>query len=783
MHLVFELIFLVIVAFSATPIAIGSSPDTRIYLAPSDYLFDSSTVSTGYKFNITVRVDGVVDLVAWEVRMYYYDSIINITRWFEPTWDSDYVFYGKTTFAVPIQPSCAYNHSGPGNGSIQVGAILLPLPPNQTSFSGSGKLCTLEFVVTAIPSKDETLFCFLSINNPGTLLLDTKGAIIPNVTKEDGYYELRARTYTLTITTTSGGTTNPSPGKHSYPMGTLVPVLAIPETNNLFNHWELDGENVGTNNPIEVLMNSNHTLHAIFRLLTYNLTITTTVGGTTDPMPKTYTYVNGTIVSITATSNINYRFEYWVLDGVKAGSDSPIHVPMISNHNLQAVFTQITYQLTIATTIGGTTNPEPNNYTYVNGTVVSVTAIPDANHVFGHWELDGINMGSDNPIDVLMDANHTLLSVFDLRKYTLTITSTVGGTPDPTPGTYNYSIGSSAKVTGVPSLSYSFDYWLLDGEERTENPITVQMDANHTLHAVFTLLIYEIRITVTQGGTTNPSPGNYTYVNGTIVSVTSIPFMGYGFAYWKLNGIDAGSNNPIEILMKSNCSLHAVFNPTLYYLSIYDVERPSGITDPPAGTHIYAAGTTLNVTASPDSGFSFDYWLLDSEERVGNPIKIVMDRNHTLIPCFIDNIPPEIDDPTQEPPRNVMAYQNVTVTVNVIDLGSGVHNVTLWYSVDNGTTWTPLDMTETLMNAYQATIPGYENCTWVRYRIIAYDNNENLAINDHHVYHHTRAYVHVTKFNRSTAFLIGALIIIISGVFLLFVKAMHVRTNVKKVEN
>lgn len=848
-HSVFGFTFLVMVAFGVMPIVIGSSLETRIYLDPSDYIFDSGVISTGYKFNITLRVDEVVDLVAWQVKMYYNDSIINITRWFEPTWDNDYVFYGKTTFAAPIQPDCAYDHVDPSNGSTQVGAILVPLPPNQTSFSGSGKLCIFEFIVTAIPSEDETLSCLLSINNPTTLLLETDGSVILNVTKEDGYYELHVYTYTLTITTTLGGTTDPSPGEYSYSAGTQVSVSAISDTDNFFDHWELDGENAGTINPIEVLMDSNHTLHAIFRSLTYNynLTITTTTGGTTDPIPGNYTYVNGTVVSITATPDINHKFEYWILDGANIGSNNPIDILIDSHHNLQAFFTKIVYQLTVSTTTGGTTDPEPGNYTHTNGTVVSitaisdacyvfdhwkldgvdvgsanpysvliddnhtlhatfiqinytltitafsggttdpapgnytyacgssiqVTAIPDANYVFNHWELDDSNIGSDNPVEILMGANHTVLAVFAIRTYTLTITSTAGGTTDPTSGTYNYPIGSSTDVTAIPSSSYSFNYWLLDGEERMENPITVQMDINHTLHAVFTFLMYELTITITQGGTTVPSPGNYIYASGTIVSVTSVPDTAYEFAYWELDEINVGSDNLIEIFMDSNHSLHAVFNPVLYCLSIYAVERPSGTTNPPAGTHNYVAGTILNVTASSDPGFSFGYWSLDGEKRVENPITIVMEMNHTLIPYFVDDVPPEISALTQEPPENVMAYQNVTVTVKVTDLGTGVRNVTLWFSINNGTTWMPLTMTKINVNTYQATIPGYENRTWVRYRIVAYDNNGNQAINDDHRYY-IQAFMHATKLSRSLVFLIGALIMIISGVFLLFVKAVNV---------
>lgn len=70
--------------------------------------------------------------------------------------------------------------------------------------------------------------------------------------------------YTLTITTTIGGTTNPAPGDHQYPYGTLVGVLATTDVSYDFDHWELDTVNVGSDNPYSVLMDQNHTLHAVF---------------------------------------------------------------------------------------------------------------------------------------------------------------------------------------------------------------------------------------------------------------------------------------------------------------------------------------------------------------------------------------------------------------------------------------------------------------------------------------------------------------------------------------
>jgi len=69
----------------------------------------------------------------------------------------------------------------------------------------------------------------------------------------------------LTIVTTSGGTTDPAPGIHEYVESmTPVPVTAIPDLGYEWESWELDGVNYTNNNPINVIMNTNHTLTAYF---------------------------------------------------------------------------------------------------------------------------------------------------------------------------------------------------------------------------------------------------------------------------------------------------------------------------------------------------------------------------------------------------------------------------------------------------------------------------------------------------------------------------------------
>jgi parallel beta-helix repeat protein len=107
-------------------------------------------------------------------------------------------------------------------------------------------------------------------------------------------------TYILTITTLLRGTTDPSSGTHAYPPGTNVSITATPYSDYGFDHWMLDGVNVGSNNPINVLMDENQTLNAIFAVASYSVTV------------RAYCYNESAEVSVSIT-----------MDGVDTGYTTP----------------------------------------------------------------------------------------------------------------------------------------------------------------------------------------------------------------------------------------------------------------------------------------------------------------------------------------------------------------------------------------------------------------------------------------------------------------------------
>jgi len=73
----------------------------------------------------------------------------------------------------------------------------------------------------------------------------------------------------------------------------------------------------------------------------------------------------------------------------------------------------------------------------------------------------------------------------ELKPGYLTIDAATGGTTDPSPGTYVYDEETTVEVTAIPDSGYTFDYWVLDGATKYDNPITVTMNSDHDLTAYF----------------------------------------------------------------------------------------------------------------------------------------------------------------------------------------------------------------------------------------------------------------------------------------------------------
>ena len=213
--------------------------------------------------------------------------------------------------------------------------------------------------------------------------------------------------FILTISASSGGTTNPASDTYNCYEGMEVTISALPDSGYAFSGWS--GDVSGTENPLTVVMDKDKSITANF-IRQYNLTIAAGKGGTTYPLPGSYVYRVITEVNITAIPEPDYRFSGWTGDALQGHeNDNPLVLSMDKDKSITANFVR-TYRLTIITGKGGTSEPAPGTYSYDSGTIVTIKAIPESGYQFSGWSVDA--SGKDNPITVTIDKDKSILAAF-----------------------------------------------------------------------------------------------------------------------------------------------------------------------------------------------------------------------------------------------------------------------------------------------------------------------------------------------------------------------------------
>ena len=156
----------------------------------------------------------------------------------------------------------------------------------------------------------------------------------------------------------------------------------------------------------------------------YDLTVGAVNGTVT---PSSGPQPEGAVVSLTAIPNSGYQFSNW--SGDLSGTQNPKSVTMDSDKNVVANFTEIqTVSYTLITTVSGSGTVSPaSGQVYPEGTVVPLTATPDAGWTFENWSGDisgtnsstSITMNSDKQVtatfveNIIPDVTDVLIPVED----------------------------------------------------------------------------------------------------------------------------------------------------------------------------------------------------------------------------------------------------------------------------------------------------------------------------------------------------------------------------------
>ena len=508
-----------------------------------------------------------------------------------------------------------------------------------------------------------------------------------NLTNDPGqqivwsYSATSSGTYDLTFRYTRKATMNPSV---DITVNGSTQILSLPVTSsNQFTTATLNATlNSGANTIILETNEDNESADIDWIEITAvggppQYTVSTTANGS-GSVAGGGTYDEGTVISLTATPDTGHQFDGW--SGDASGTNNPLTVTVDADKAITGNFSLIPVTYNLTTTVVGSGSVSPASGTFDEGTVVSLTATPDAGFSFSGWSGDAT--GSTNPLSVTMDSDKNITATFtstggggdEVHNFTESGTSSsfysISGNLSTTKGTVIYQgltltqclkIESSTLITftttqaGDLTLVFNDGYnggINVDGTSHSASSgilvLTLQAGSHNITKDNVANLFYmslsygnpptQYTVTTSTNGNGAVSGGG-TYNEGTVISLVATPDSGYQFDNW--TGDATGSSNPLSVTVDANKSITANFSvatPGQFSLSTTIVG--SGSVSPASGT--FSEGTVVSITASPASGWSFVGWSGDASGNT-NPLSLTMDSNKSITATFSDGSEPPVN--------------------------------------------------------------------------------------------------------------------------------------------
>ena len=311
------------------------------------------------------------------------------------------------------------------------------------------------------------------------------------------------------------------------------------------------------------------------------------------------------ICTLTAQPNQGYAFVNWTNVAGEVLSSAAIYsFELPEDAMIVAHFVRISYTITAVANPeeGGTVEGEG---IYIEGTTCTLSAMPNVGYSFINW-TKGNEVVSDEPtISFEATEDATYVANFELNTYEILAVANPeeGGSVDGS-GTYTY--GTTCTLTAAPNVGYSFINWT-KGNEVVSDDLTISFSVTEDAEylANFELNTYEILATANpeEGGTVE---GSGTYNHGETCTLTAIPNEGYGFINWTKGNEVVSDDLTISFTVTESAEYLANFEVETYEISGNVSPHAGGTVE---GFGYYAAGETCTLTAIPNEGYVFLYWM------------------------------------------------------------------------------------------------------------------------------------------------------------------------------
>ena len=206
---------------------------------------------------------------------------------------------------------------------------------------------------------------------------------------------------------------------------------------------------------------------------------------------------------------------------------------------------------------------------------------------------------------------------------TLSANPLIGGTVS---GGGLFNAGTSVTATAVANAGYVFSNWTEAGVVVSTNAnYTFTLAGNRTLAANFTAQ-YSVTLSslAIAGGTTT---GGGLYNAGASVTVSAVPTVGYTFTNWTEGTTVVSTLKDFTFPISANRVLVANFAINMYVLNVTAL---NGTVAKNPNQTTFSHGTSVQLTATPNSGYSFTSWSGDAAGTT-NAATIIMtsDKNVT----------------------------------------------------------------------------------------------------------------------------------------------------------
>ncbi|MHC4499562.1 MAG: InlB B-repeat-containing protein, partial [Planctomycetota bacterium] len=234
------------------------------------------------------------------------------------------------------------------------------------------------------------------------------------------YWEALAH-YLLTVTVVDGnGTVDPCGAVmvfESY-LENVVDLTAYPDPNYRLKAWTGTDDDSSTALTNTVTVTADATVTVQFeRIPEYTLSVTVIGGhGSVIVDPNQATYLEDTLVTLTAVPDPNYRVRVWTGTDDDSSTDPNNTVTITADANVTVEFEAIpTFHLTVTVPYGhGSVYPSSGDY--LDGTPVTLTATPDEGYRVKQWTGTDDDSSTALTNTVTMDSDKTVTIEFDAPK-------------------------------------------------------------------------------------------------------------------------------------------------------------------------------------------------------------------------------------------------------------------------------------------------------------------------------------------------------------------------------